>query len=451
MYKYSNQKIKWMFGDLEDHLKAKWIYNNSDYIKLANQVDWDNLCTPLEQAYCRNNGRASLNTRRMLALEILKHLLKLSDEKLVHQLQTNLEVQYFCGIQNMYEDTTMESSSLTHFRNRLAKHPGILEAIQKVHLTEAIRKLPKKRQGQYDQDGTVIEEKMKYPNDIELLKDMTQKWAKIINKARDFLQKTWEKAGEVIVARGKKLAKDLYLKYSFTKKKTKELCEQTRKEMKKYSESMMKQVAEIYEKVKYFKDKEIKVFKSRIKEYMNIGKEVLRQQRKMIKEKTKSISWRIVSFAKPHIRPIIKGKAGKRIQFWAKAHIGLVGGKVAVAVGVWWENDHESKHVIDGIKLVESVRGKLPSEVWYDKWWRSQKIYDYLEKEWIANRIQGSAKRKELAKPQRKRLYNRRAFVENVINDVLNHRGVNKSLYAQENAQWNLLMGCMASNLIRVR
>ena len=102
-------------------------------------------------------------------------MLKLSDVKLVHQLQTNLEVQYFCGIQNMYEDTTMESSSLTHFRNRLAKHPGILEAIQKVHLTEAIRKLPKKRQGQYDQDGTVIEEKMKYPNDIELLKDMTQK------------------------------------------------------------------------------------------------------------------------------------------------------------------------------------------------------------------------------------------------------------------------------------
>ena len=93
-----------------------------------------------------------------------------------------------------------------------------------------------------------------------------------------------------MVARGKRLAKNLYLKYSFTKKKTKDLCEQTRKEMKKYGESMIKQVEDIYEKVKHSKNKEIKVLKRKIKEYVGIGKEVLRQQRKMIKSETKSIS-----------------------------------------------------------------------------------------------------------------------------------------------------------------
>jgi hypothetical protein len=111
----------------------------------------------------------------MLALEILKKLTGLSDEKLVHRLQTDLEFQYFCGIQNMYEETHMESSTMTHFRNRIAEFPEIIGEIQKAHLVETVKKLPKKVQGQYDQDSTVVNENIKYPNDIELLNDVVQK------------------------------------------------------------------------------------------------------------------------------------------------------------------------------------------------------------------------------------------------------------------------------------
>jgi IS5 family transposase len=108
-------------------------------------------------------------------MEILKHLTGLSDEKIVARLQTDLEFQYFCGIQNIYEDTDMEPSSMTHFRNRIAEYPEILEEIQKAHLVEAVKKLPKRRQGQYDQDSTVINQSIKYPSDIDLLNDVVQK------------------------------------------------------------------------------------------------------------------------------------------------------------------------------------------------------------------------------------------------------------------------------------
>jgi glycogen synthase len=110
----------------------------------------------------------------MIALEILKHMLKLSDEKLVHQLQTNIEVQYFCGIQNMYDETNMEPSSLSHFRTRLTKHTEVMKEIQNIHLQETVRKLPKKVRLQYDQDSTVINENIKYPHDIDLLHDIVQ-------------------------------------------------------------------------------------------------------------------------------------------------------------------------------------------------------------------------------------------------------------------------------------
>jgi hypothetical protein len=35
---------------------------------------------------------------------------------------------------------------MTHFRNRIAEYPEILEEIQKAHLVEAIKRLPKRRQ-----------------------------------------------------------------------------------------------------------------------------------------------------------------------------------------------------------------------------------------------------------------------------------------------------------------
>jgi len=140
MYNYSNKKTNRLFWDIEYHLKCKWIFEESDYVKLANQIGWDELCEPLEGVYCMNNWRWAINVRTMLWLEILKHMLKLSDEKMVHQLQTNLEVQYFCGIQNMYENTRIESSSMTHFRNRIADHPEIKQELASIETRSFIIK-----------------------------------------------------------------------------------------------------------------------------------------------------------------------------------------------------------------------------------------------------------------------------------------------------------------------
>jgi len=46
--------------------------------------------------------------------------------------------------------------------------------------------------------------------------------------------------------------------------------------------------------------------------------EVYRQQLWMYENKTQKIEDRIVSLTQPHIRPIIRGKAGKHTEFGAK-------------------------------------------------------------------------------------------------------------------------------------
>jgi len=44
--------------------------------------------------------------------------------------------------------------------------------------------------------------------------------------------------------------------------------------------------------------------------------EVYRQQQEMFKNKSQRIENRIVSLSQPHIRPIVRGKAGTPVKFW---------------------------------------------------------------------------------------------------------------------------------------
>jgi hypothetical protein len=53
--------------------------------------------------------------------------------------------------------------------------------------------------------------------------------------------------------------------------------------------------------------------------------EVDRQQLWLFENKKQSIEDRIVSLSQPHIRPIVRGKAGKKVEFGAKQERELFG------------------------------------------------------------------------------------------------------------------------------
>ena len=353
---------------------------------------------------------------------------------MIKQLHTNIEVKYFCGINNIYETSVTESSSLTHFRNRLSKHPEILERIQNIHLKEIIKKIPKKKRWQYDQDSTVIEEKIKYPNDVNLLNDLIQKWWKLIDKCKTVV---WESVKDMI-AKWRRTAKKLHL------------IQYTKEQLNDIANNILEIIDTLRNKIRHSKGKQVKNMKKKLNHYIDLWKAILTQQSSMTKSWNRSVKNRIVSLSKTHVRPIVKWKQGKKVQFWTKAHIWVIWWKIAVAVWLSRESEHDSKRIKDWIEIIEKVRWKPPSECWYDKGWRSPESYELLKQKRIKNWIQWSKGWKEHSKRTRKRMYRRRAFNENIINDVLNHRWVNKNKYRQENINWSLLIGCMASNMIRV-
>jgi len=69
--------------------------------------------------------------------------------------------------------------------------------------------------------------------------------------------------------------------------------------------------------------------------------EVYRQQLWLYENNKKSIDYRIVSLNQPHIRPIVRGKAGKAVEFGAKLSASYFDGYVFLD-HISWNNFNES-------------------------------------------------------------------------------------------------------------
>ena len=85
---------------------------------------------------------------------------------------------------------------------------------------------------------------------------------------------------------------------------------------------------------------------------LNVAKTILEQQMHMATTKGRKVANRIVSFHWPEIRPMVRGKEGKCVEFGPKAHVALVDG-YALLDHAQFDSFHE------GIRLEESLNKHL--------------------------------------------------------------------------------------------
>ena len=74
----------------------------------------------------------------------------------------------------------------------------------------------------------------------------------------------------------------------------------------------------------------------------------------MWENKTQSVPQRIVSLTQPHIRPIVRGKAGKPIEFGAKLSVSCVDNYVFLDK-ISWENFNESCHLKEQVVQIVAI------------------------------------------------------------------------------------------------
>ena len=100
-------------------------------------------------------------------------------------------------------------------------------------------------------------------------------------------------------------------------------------------------------------------------------KEVYRQQLELFQKNQQSIEDRIVSLSQPQIRPIVRGKAGKPVEFGAKLSASCFEGYVFVD-RISWDNFNESGDLKAQIEAYRSFTGYYPESVHVDKIYRTR-------------------------------------------------------------------------------
>ncbi len=130
--------------------------------------------------------------------------------------------------------------------------------------------------------------------------------------------------------------------------------------------------------------------------------EVYRQQLWMYENESNRIDDRIVNISQPHIRPIVRGKAGKPVEFGAKLSVSCFDEYVFLD-HLSWDNFNESGDLKDQIEAYKNFTGYYPSSVHVDKIYRTRANRDWCQERGI--RLSGSPlgrKPKNVSKEARK-------------------------------------------------
>ena len=99
--------------------------------------------------------------------------------------------------------------------------------------------------------------------------------------------------------------------------------------------------------------------------------EVYRQQLWMYENESNRIDDRIVSITQPHIRPIIRGKAGNPVEFGAKLSVSCFDNYVFLD-HLSWDNFNESRDFQKQVEEYKNYTGYYPSSVHVDKIYRTR-------------------------------------------------------------------------------
>jgi len=189
------------------------------------------------------------------------------------------------------------------------------------------------------------------------------------------------------------------------------------------------QVIELIEEIRI---KGIKV-KEVIHKKIEIIKILLKQQLDMYRRKSHIVKDRIVSYSQPEVRPMVRGKAGKPVEFGPKAELSLVDGYLFLD---WlsFDNFNEAKKLEESIKKYEERFEKKPQKIIADGIYGNRDNRNYLKGEQIRAALKPlgrKSKTEEYQKEKRwiKKQQRIRNRIEGFIGHAKEHFGLNKIRY----------------------
>jgi IS5 family transposase len=245
-----------------------------------------------------------LDVKGAIGLLILKHYTGLSDEMLIERINYDWSMQMFCGILLKPHEKIKDTNLPSTWRGYIGRHLDIGE-LQKQLAVYWTPYLPYATIS--SQDATCYESRIAHPTDIKLLWQCCNEVYLELNKLRKMA--------------GLRRSRTNYAKHklnvlSYQKRKKK-----TKRQEKKLRKQLLKFLIRLIEQVKTLQQKYSLPFSGRGQcRFKTILKIYEQQQHKAYGPSTEPIKNRIVSVSKPYIRPIVRGKETKAVEFGAKVN-----------------------------------------------------------------------------------------------------------------------------------
>jgi hypothetical protein len=368
------------------------------WIRLSRLVPWHLVEGEYGKRFRRDRGgHRPLTARVALGALIIKERLGLTDRETVEQIRENPYLQHFLGYGSFSSAAPFDASLMTHFRKRL--DAGFITAINanliEKHLSTTKSGIADDA-GDRDDDsdgppstgghgdggnavasptaesvapgsasvgGTLIIDATCAPADITYPTDL-----KVVNQAREATER---------------IIDDLHRPHAGTRARPRTHRKRARKafvnavKSKKASRAARrvavgKQLRFLRRNLRIIREHvesgtwDLSLLKREWYTKLLVVAEVYRQQMHLYRSRDWSIPDRIVSVSQPHVRPIVRGKAGVPVEFGAKISVSWVEGFASLD-HLRWDPYHEGKDLPSQAESYHARTGRYPAVIHADK------------------------------------------------------------------------------------
>jgi hypothetical protein len=325
----------------EQLAKYKSSFLSSELGKIYQSIPWEKLVESFGIKDKKKGPQSIFSPRGKLGLMFLKHYASCSDYKLIEQLNGNLDYQYFCDILLPLGHRIKNYKIVSSIRCELACKLDISQAQKELieHWLPHLNNLDS-----ISCDATCYESAIRYPTDIKLL------WEAV----------SWSYEQMKTLSRHLKI-KRLRTKYkkwlrryvSYSKMRQKR-----RKKRKALKRGLLHLLNKLNRQLDYLESQiEGSYFTNRYHRRRSAIQLLYEQQQQMFVTGEKKVKDRIVSIDKPYIRPIVRGKENKPVEFGAKVNKLQIDG-ISFIEHLSFDAFNEGTRLIETIFLAQKLTKK---------------------------------------------------------------------------------------------
>ena len=414
-------------------------------------IPWQQLSDllPAPKSSYGRGAKAWFDNAGKFAAMFLKHYTNLSDEKLVDRINTDWAMQEFCGIRLGVNERIKSKDIIGRIRGELSSHLEKLPEFQKVLAKEWFKHFKEEDLTTVSADATCYESYLRYPTDVKLLWECVE-WlyakqlfpickAIGINRPRNKFNEQKRKQLAYAKKRRKRPAQ--------TKARLRSLLYLLEKGLGQLDDLFLQEP----DSRQYFLPKDILVH--------DTVRKVLDQQQYMFDNNVRKVENRIVSIFKPYLRPIVRGKENKSVEFGMKTH------KIQIA-GISFVEHNSFDAYNEGIRLKEVLQlhkdltGLSCKRAGFDQIYANnpnrtlltdKKILTNFSRKGKESTLLSEAEKKKLQKEKTQLGKQRATVLEGSFGNEKNHYGLKKiKARTAENEQIWMFFGMMTANAVKV-